>query len=264
MTWFSSVLILPVSSACFDSPITDLLYYFLILLFVYIRQFLSSLFCVSHFIFHLFLKSMYSGIWWGAQSRCYKFTSVLFQKIVLKWCFSTLKYPSFLVLLCWKIFFAVLFYYLSSNENLDLLTSYLLRSRECITSQPLFYLPDEKPFSRPHARGQIDVQDPIKWGMGKKSPSPGKFMPWSPSICWGEWPQLSLAFCCPALHTVYLVSLSRPPFWCYPLARENNHWYSDRILLYYCIVYSVSICINLTTSQGSHNSMYQPSEKKKF
>ena len=130
---------------------------FLILLFVYIRQFLSSLFCVSHFIFHLFLKSMYSGIWWGAQSRCYKFTSALFQKIVLKWCFSTLKYPSFLVLLCWKIFFAVPCYYLSSNENLDLLTSYLLRSRECITSQPLFYLPGEKPFSRPHAGGQMDA-----------------------------------------------------------------------------------------------------------
>ena len=188
---------MPASNIHFASSISELLCYFLIFLFVHIIQFLS--------LSLLSLISSFISSW----SPCilefdgvHKVDSVNllllhFKKLVFKWCLSTLNYPIFLVPLGWKIFFVAPCYYLSLSENLDLVASHLLRSTRLHYSQPPFYLPGEKPFSRPHLEGQIKCtvyKTEPTWGMGEKSPSPGKAVTWSPSRCWREWPQLSSAF----------------------------------------------------------------------
>lgn len=82
LTWFSSVLILLPSRAHVDFSITVLLYYFphlaiyaqkTIPIFSWLSFRFSSLLC---------LKSIYSKVLWSAQSKCYKFTCVSFQKTV--------------------------------------------------------------------------------------------------------------------------------------------------------------------------------------
>ena len=128
-----------------------------------------------------------------------------FKKLVFKWCLSTLNYPVFLVPLGWKIFFVAPCYYLSLSENLDLLASHLLRKHKS-TLLPTSFLPSwwETIFQTSFRRADRctvvlcglvrSCKTQRTWGMGEKSPSPGKAMSWSPSRCWREWPWLSPAF----------------------------------------------------------------------
>lgn len=205
---------------------------------------------------------MYSRIFWGAQSRCYEFTSVPFHKITFKQCFSTQKTCIFLVLLCWKLFF-VPCYYSSLNTNLDLLTLYLLRNKrvDYLTIYFIFLVGNLFPDLKLEGRENCILRSNYL-SMGKKSLSSEKFMPQYLSRGSRELPHLALpGFCCSILYTVYFGWLFQPTFWCCSQVGENNLWYSAGVLFYYCIVYGAPACLNLTTSQFSHTWMCQPSKK---
>lgn len=125
---------------------------------------------------------------------------------------------------------------------------------EWIISQSPFYLPGEKSFSRSHAGRQkealyIKIQPPDGWERVQAQRSSCHSL--SADIQGRGHTWLYSAFCGPSLHTIYLVWLCRPPFRCCSQVREDSHRYSARILFYYCIVYGLLVCINLTTSQYS-------------